>query len=374
MRKREELKACRRLVVKVGTNVLTEGESLARKRMANLVAQLARLRNDGREVLLVSSGAIALGRRELKLDKKVRGIPFKQVLASVGQARLMQFYRELFRSHGIKVAQALLARSDMTNRLGYLNARNTLLALLELGVVPVVNENDVVAVEELKGTTFGDNDSLSAMVASLIDADLLLILSDVEGLYTADPERKFGARLISEVKRIDVNLERLAGGSSGEGTGGMRTKLEAAKLATASGVAVVIADGREPEVVLRVVAGEPLGTFFPPTVSRLESRKRWMLGLPVKGKVVVDYGAKVALQRQNRSLLPAGVIGVEREFERGEVVAIYDPEGEELGRGIVNYSSRDLEKIKGHRSDEIPALLGESFGEEVIHRNNLVLL
>ena len=374
MRSREELKACRRLVVKVGTNILTEGESLARKRMANIVAQLARLRNDGRQVLLVSSGAIALGKRELKLDKKAKGIPFKQVLASVGQAGLMQFYRELFRGHGIKVAQALLARSDMTNRLGYLNARNTLLALLELGVVPVVNENDVVAVEELEGTTFGDNDSLSAMVANLIDADLLLILSDVGGLYTRDPEREAGAQLISEVKRIDANLERLAGGSSGEGTGGMRTKLEAAKLATASGVAVVIADGREPGVVLRVVAGEPLGTFFPPTVSRLESRKRWMLGLPVRGKVVVDYGAKVALQQQNRSLLPAGVVGVEREFERGDVVAIYDLEGEELGRGIVNYSSQDMEKIKGHHSDEIPTLLGESFGEEVIHRDNLVLL
>ena len=374
MQRREELKHCQRLVVKIGTNVLTEGKSLARKRMEHIVGQVAQLRGDGRQVVLVSSGAIALGKRELKLDSKAKGIPYKQVLASVGQAKLMQFYRELFKGHGIKVAQALLARADMTSRVGYLNARNTLWALLELGVVPVVNENDVVAVEELEGATFGDNDSLSAMVANLIDAELLVILSDVGGLYTRDPGRKPGAQLISEVERIDANLERLAEGSSGEGTGGMRTKLEAAKLATASGVAVVITDGREPKVILRVLAGEPLGTFFPALVSRLESRKRWMLSLPVRGKLIVDKGARMALQQQNRSLLPAGVVGVEREFERGDVVAIYDPEGEELGRGIVNYSSQDMEKIKGHHSDEIPTLLGESFGEEVIHRDNLVLL
>jgi len=372
--KRTKYFSYQRLVVKLGTNVITKGDKLAAPRIANLAWQVAELRKAGLEVIIVSSGAIALGKQELRLQKRLKGVPFKQVLASVGQTRLMEIYRELFRPYRIKVAQALLTRADILSRLGYLNARNTLLSLLDLEVVPIVNENDVVAVEELEGTTFGDNDSLSALVANLVDADLLLMLSDVAGLYTSDPERDAAARLISRVEKIDTELEQLAGGSSGEGTGGMLTKLEAAKLATSSGVAVVIADGKEPEVILRVASGESLGTFFPPAVSRLESRKRWVLSLPVKGQLYVDPGAQAALQKQYKSLLPAGVVKVEKEFERGEMVAVLDVLGNELGRGIVNYSSGDIEVIKGHHSDEIQSLLGYEYGEEVIHRNNLVVL
>ncbi len=372
--KRTKYFSYQRLVVKLGTNVITKGDKLAAPRIANLARQVAELRKAGLEVIIVSSGAIALGKQELRLQKRLKGVPFKQVLASVGQTRLMEIYRELFRPYRIKVAQALLTRADILSRLGYLNARNTLLSLLDLEVVPIVNENDVVAVEELEGTTFGDNDSLSALVANLVDADLLLMLSDVAGLYTSDPERDAAARLISRVEKIDTELEQLAGGSSGEGTGGMLTKLEAAKLATSSGVAVVIADGKEPEVILRVASGESLGTFFPPAVSRLESRKRWVLSLPVKGQLYVDPGAQAALQKQYKSLLPAGVVKVEKEFERGEMVAVLDVLGNELGRGIVNYSSGDIEVIKGHHSDEIQSLLGYEYGEEVIHRNNLVVL
>ncbi|MDH5695384.1 MAG: glutamate 5-kinase [Dehalococcoidia bacterium] len=366
-----------RIVAKFGTSLLTGGsDRLNRDIMSSLVAQVAQLHKQGLEMLIVSSGAIASGRYKLGLTRKVKGIPFKQVLASVGQHRLMSLYEQLFSQHNITVAQALLAKADLSDRAGYLNARNTLLALLELRVLCIVNENDVVAVDEILEAIFGDNDNLSAMVANLIDADLLLILTDTTGLYTADPHRDPNARLISQVERIDSEIERLAADSPSRlGIGGMVTKIDAAKLATASGVTVVIADGREPDVILRAAAGEAVGTRFLPTTSQLESRKRWMLsGLSTKGKLVVDSGAALALKKQKRSLLAAGIKNIEGEFQRGDIVNIYEPEGSRIGCGITNYSSADISVIRGVHSGKIATLLGHDYGSEVVHRNNLVVL
>lgn len=369
--------SCQRLVVKLGTNLLTGGgDRLDLGIMASLVGQVARLHHQGLELLLVSSGAITAGRHKLGLNKEQKGIPFKQVLASVGQGRLMNAYEQLFTWHDITIAQALLTKADLTDRAGYLNARNTLLALMGLSVIGIVNENDVVAIDEIHEAKFGDNDNLSAMVANLIDADLLVLLGDTTGLYTADPHRDPDARLIKEVDRIDAEIERLAGETtSNRGVGGMITKIEAARLATASGVAVAIADGREPDVLLRLVGGEAIGTFFPPTTSKMESRKRWMLGgLPARGKLWVDAGAATALREQNKSLLPAGIKRVEGKFQRGDKVNIFAPEGNQVGCGISNYSSGDLAIIKGTRSGRIAELLGYEYGAEAIHRDNLVVL
>jgi glutamate 5-kinase len=366
-----------RIVTKLGTSLLTGGsDHLNQDIMSSLVAQVAQLHQQGLELLVVSSGAIALGRHKLGLTKKLKGIPFKQVMASVGQNRLMQVYEQLFSQYNITVAQALLAKADLLDRAGYLNARNTLLALLELRVVCIVNENDVVAVDEIQEAKFGDNDNLSAMVANLVDADLLLLLTDTAGLYTADPHRDPDARLISQVDRIDSEIERLAvDTSSGVSTGGMITKVEAAKLATASGVTVVIADGWEKDIVLRLVDGEAVGTRFLPTTSKLESRKRWMLsGLAIRGKLVVDSGAALALKKQKRSLLAAGITQVEGHFQRGDIVNIYDAQGSRLGCGITNYSSDGIAVIKGVHSRKIATMLGYDYGSEVVHRNNLVVL
>ena len=366
-----------RVAVKFGTSLLTGGsDHLNQEVMSSLVAQVARLHRQGLELLIVSSGAIVSGKSKLGLAKELRGIPFKQVLASVGQGRLMYVYEQLFSRHNITVAQALLTKADLSDRAGYLNARNTLLALLELRVVCIVNENDVVAVDEIQEAKFGDNDNLSAMVANLVDADLLLLLTDTAGLYTADPHCNPDARVIPQVDRIDAEIERLAADTSGKlGIGGMITKIEAAKLATASGVTIVIADGREADVILRLAAGEAIGTRFLPTSSKLESRKRWMLsGLATKGKLVVDSGAALALRKQNRSLLAAGIREVEGNFQRGDTVNIYDPDGSRLGCGITNYSSADINTIKGTHSEKIAGLLGYDYGSEVVHRNNLVVL
>jgi glutamate 5-kinase len=366
-----------RLVVKFGTSLLTGGsDHLNQGIMSTLVAQVAQLQKQGLELLAVSSGAIAAGRSKLELAKERRGIPFKQVLASVGQSRLMNVYEQLFARHNITVAQALLTKADLADRAGYLNTRNTLLALMELEVLCIVNENDVVAVDEIQEAKFGDNDNLSAMVANLVDADLLLILTDIAGLYTADPQHSPDARLVTQVDRIDSEIERLVTDTAGNlGTGGMITKIEAAKLATASGVTVIIADGREPDIISRLVAGEAVGTCFLPTTSRLESRQRWMLsGLSTKGSLIVDTGAALALRKQNRSLLAAGIKQIEGKFERGDTVNICDSQGTCLSCGITNYSSADIEAIKGANSKKIASLLGYDYGSEVVHRNNLVVL
>lgn len=366
----------RRIVAKFGTNLLTGGSNCLNPGiMSGLVSQIASLHRQGLEVVVVSSGAIAAGRHKLGLTAKLRGIPYRQILASVGQSRLMNVYEQLFGQYNIAVAQALLTKADLSNRAGYLNARNTLLSLLELRVVCIVNENDVVAVDEIQEEKFGDNDNLSAMVANLIDADLLMMLTDAAGLYNADPQRHPDAHLIPQVEKIDTEIECLASKIPGKmGTGGIATKIEAAKLATASGVTVAIADGRLPDVILKLAAGETVGTRFLPSSSKLDSRKRWMLsGLCVTGKLVVDSGAATALKQQERSLLAAGINRVEGKCQRGDIVNIYDLQGTRIGCGISNYSSADIDIIKGAHSGQIATLLGYDYGTEVVHRNNLVI-
>jgi glutamate 5-kinase len=369
----------RRIVAKLGTNLLTAGgEQLDLAVMSSLVGQVAHLHQKGAEVILVTSGAIAAGRQQLGAVKGQRDGPSRPVLAAVGQSHLMQAYDQLFTWHGIVIAQALLSRRDLADRVSYLNARNTLLGLLEQGVVPIVNENDVVAVEEIEGARIGDNDNLSALVANLVDADLLALLTDISGLYTADPRLDETAQLIRRVERIDDRIEQLAGGPShpGErGTGGMMTKVAAAKLATASGTTVVIAAGGEKDALVRLAQGEEIGTVFPPQVDRMESRKRWMLSrLAVRGRIIVDAGAAKALQEENKSLLPAGVKAVEGVFGRGDGVDICTADGRSIACGIVNYSSQDVEAIRGLRSDRVEETLGHEYGAEVVHRNNLVVL
>ncbi len=368
--------AYKRIVVKLGTGLLTSGSNhLDQEIMSGLVNQVAQLHKQGRELIIVSSGSIALGKYRLGLSRKIKGIPYRQVLAAVGQSLLMHVYDQLFQQHGITVAQALLAKADLIDRAGYLNARNTLLTLLELRVIPVINENDVVAVEEIKEAKFGDNDNLSAMVANLVDADLLILLSDIAGLYTADPRSNPDATLIPQVEKIDARIESLATGTlSSLATGGMVTKIEAAKLATASGVTLVIADGMEPDIILKLADGQATGTRFLPASSKLESRQRWMLsGLSTRGKLIVDPGAAAALKKRG-SLLAAGIERAEGKFERGDIVNLYDHDKSRIGCGITNYSSQDIGIIKGAHSRKITTILGYDYGSEVVHRNNLVVL
>lgn len=361
--------------------MLTGGtRTLDLEQMATLARQIAALRGQGNQVLLVSSGAVAAGRSRLPLDRARRDVPAKQMLAAIGQHLLMQTYDRLFQEYSITVAQTLLTRADLRDRQGYLNARNTLLGLLQHGVLPIINENDVVNVEEIRpdadGRLFGDNDNLAAMVANLVDAHLLVNLTNAGGLYTADPRRDPQATLISEVPRISKTIEALAGGAgTDQGTGGMRTKITAAKLATASGIEVVIAPGTEPDVLLRVAAGESIGTRFYPQKSRREARARWILSaLASRASVYVDRGAAEAIRTRGRSLLAAGVVSTEGRFGRGDPIAVLGPDGERIACGLANYSSVDIDQIKGRHSQDIAERLGYVYGQEVIHRDNLVVL
>ena len=353
--------------------MLTAGsDHLHRPRIVELVRQMADARGRGVEIVLVSSGAVAAGRERLQFPPRRRDLPFKQLMAAVGQSRLMHLYEQIFDLYSIPVAQTLLTREDLRDRHRYLNARNTLLACLLHGVVPIINENDVVAVDEIR---VGDNDTLSALVANLVDADLLLILSDIDGLYTADPRRDPAARHIPEVRAIDDAIYALAGGSNTRGTGGMLTKIHAADLATHGGTAVVIASGAAPGIITRVLDGEPIGTRFPPLSSRLESRKRWVLAETVRhSRVIADDGAARALTEGGKSLLPAGVVAIEGDFERGQTVRIYTGAGQEIARGLAQYGARDLRLIKGLRSSQIAETLGYDYGPEVVHRDDMVLL
>lgn len=366
-------------MVKVGTSVLTAGtDRLNRPVMVELARQIAILHQQGIQVLLVSSGAVAAGWERMDFPPRVQGskdtaLSFKQVLAAVGQSRLMNLYEQLFDIYGLKVAQALLTRGDVQDRQRYLNARNTLLHCLEFGIVPIINENDAVALRELR---VGDNDSLSALVANLVDADVLLIMTDIDGLYTANPRTDPQAVLIRIIETIDEGVWQMAGGTgSHRGTGGMQTKIHAADLATRSGTTVVIASGHEPECLLRVAHGESVGTRFVTSVSHLESRKRWLLAETVRhSRVVVDAGAVHALVSQGRSLLPAGVVEVSGGFDRGQTVRIYDQQDHEIARGLTRYSSDDLLLIKGRQSSQIGEVLGYNHGPEVIHRDDMVIV
>ena len=367
----------RRIVVKAGTGALTGPTGLDPDVMADLVRQICQVREASGEVLLVTSGAIAAGRSALGQSRGEMGpdISSRQVFAAVGQSRLMQTYQEMFASHGAQVAQTLLTIADLSNRQSYLNVGNTLQRLLELRVVPIVNENDVVAVDEI-GEVFGDNDRLSALVANLVDADLLLVLTDTDGLYSADPKTDPHATLITEVDQVDARIEGLAGENLHPwARGGMATKLEAAKLVTTSGVPMVMCHSRAEDAVIRAANGEPVGTYFKPADGKMEARKRWMLsGISQRGRVVVDEGAVAALASEHRSLLLAGIKSVGGDFNRGESIYVVDPQGNNIACGIANYAARDIAKIQGLRSDKIEETLGYHYGQEVVHRNNLVLL
>jgi glutamate 5-kinase len=364
------------IVVKLGTSTLTAGTaSLSPKRMVDLARQMAELHQEGRKVVLVSSGAIAAGRERLAFPQLPRDIPAKQMLAAVGQPRLMALYEQLFDIYEVTVAQVLLTRADLTDRRHYLNSRNTLSALLAQRVIPIINENDTVATEEIR---VGDNDNLSALAANLIEADLLVMLTDQPGLFTADPRTDPAAQLIQDIRSpsIPQSIWEAVGGAGGKlGTGGMFTKLQAADLARRSGTTTVIAAGDEENVLRRLARGEKLGTRFSALVSTLEGRKRYILagGNQLPGVLVVDTGAAQALLKGS-SLLPVGLKKVSGEFDCGDTVKVEDTAGNEIARGLVNYNAGDLVRIAGKRSNEIEAILGSDYEDEVIHRNNLVLL
>ena len=366
----------KRIVVKAGTSVLTAGpdhQALDLTVMAALARQISQLRALSAEVLLVSSGAIAAGQDSL--SRGASDIPSRQVRAAIGQSRLMHTYQELFGVRGVQVAQVLLTIKDLYDRQSYLNVRNTLHGLWDLGVVPILNENDVVAVDEI-GEVFGDNDRLSALVANLVDADLLVILTDIDGLYTADPNVDSSARLIPLVDRVDQDIEALAGKDHNPwARGGMSTKIEAARLVTTSGITMVMCHGTAEDAVLRAAQGDGIGTTFQPASEKLEARKRWMMGaVSQRCSVAVDKGASAALRKNNRSLLPAGITGVTGEFDRGDIVYIVAAGERRIACGIANYRSEDIKRIQGFRSDDIQDTLGYHYGPEVIHRDNLVLV
>jgi len=364
-----------RIVLKFGTSTLTDGsDKLSLSRMADLVRQVARLWDTGHEVIIVSSGAIAAGREAAGLVDLPKYIPKKQMLAAIGQPRLMSIYEQLFHIYDKTIAQVLLTRSDLSDRRRYLNARDTLEALIHQSIIPIINENDTVATEEIR---FGDNDALSAQVAILIEADRLILLTDQEGLYTSDPRLDPTAKMIDAigVEGIGEEIWKAAGASKSEqGTGGMLTKLRAAELARQSGVTTSIARGNTESVVLRIANNEKCGTIILPLFNKLESRKRYLLaGQYSELSLAIDPGAIKAL-RKGGSLLPAGIIAISGTFERGDSVRVLDSLGTPVAVGLVNYPHEDIIKIKGARSSEIEGILGYTLGDEVIHHNNMVLL
>jgi glutamate 5-kinase len=368
------LAQARSLVVKVGSSLVTDhGRGLDAAAIGRWSAQIAELVRGGRQVTLVSSGAIAEGMQRLGWARRPQSIHQLQAAAAVGQMGLVQGYESCFRSHGLHTAQVLLTHADLADRQRYLNARSTLRTLLALNVIPVINENDTVVTDEIK---FGDNDTLGALVTNLVEADVLVILTDQAGLYDADPRRHPGAKLVEEAEAGDPRLDAMAGGSASEiAKGGMLTKVQAARRAARSGAHTVIASGREPHVLLRLAAGEPLGTLLRAGTVPLAARKQWLADhLTVAARLTLDAGAVKALLRDGKSLLPIGVTAASGEFQRGEVVACLDPQGREVARGLVNYSAEETRRIMRRASSEIEAILGYVDEPELIHRDNLVLL
>jgi glutamate 5-kinase len=362
------------LVVKVGTNVLTGPDgALDGQRLQNLADQVQRLRQSGRKVVLVSSGAIGAGIGQLRLEKRPTDLRHLQACAAIGQSFLMRAYQECLARHGTHVAQILLTAGDFDSRGRYLNARNTILTLFEWGVLPIINENDTVSVSEIR---FGDNDHLAAMVTNLLQAPLLVLLTVVEGLFATDPSQDPTARLVSSVSVIDGQILEMAGASrSSLGSGGMRSKIRAARMVTAAGEAAIMASGLRPGVLDSILAGEPVGTVFLPHGQIMPAWKRW-LGLTArpKGRLVVDAGARKAVQDRGRSLLPIGVVEIHGSFGKGDVISLYDAEGVEFARGLTNYSAGDAGRIMGLRTEQISQVLGVVPYEEVIHRDNLVVI
>ena len=364
----------KRVVVKVGSSVLSRGEvGLHRPTIGQLAGALAGLRARGLEVILVSSGAILAGMETLALYERPRDLPLKQAAAAVGQSHLMRAYEEAFQPKGLKVAQILLTREDLYNRGRYLNARNTLFTLLRLGIVPIINENDTVAVREIQ---FGDNDTLSALVANLAEADLLVVLTDTEGLFTGDPRRDPAARLIPLVRPQDaVDSFCAEDAGSAASIGGMSSKVLAARRAAIAGIPTVVASGLRHEVLDAILRGENVGTFFVPSRSRMQSRKRWLaFASQPRGGIVVDRGAWEALVAGGKSLLPSGIRTTRRNFRAGDVVSLMDLEDREFARGLTNYSRDEVEKIKGLKSHEITTVLGHKPYDEVVHRDNLAIV
>ena len=360
-------------VVKIGSALLTnEGRGVDRGEVRTWVDQVAALRRRQIGIVLVSSGSIAEGMSRLAITRRPEALCELQALAAVGQMGLTQVFESCFQTHGTHTAQILLTQEDVADRTRYLNARSTLRSLIRYGVVPVINENDTVSTDDIR---LGDNDTLAGLVANLVEADLLLILTDQEGLYTADPRRDPGATLVASATAGDPALNAMAGGGGALGRGGMHTKLNAARLAARSGTPTRIVSGREPEVLARVAAGEAIGTLLSPREARLAARKQWLAGqLKVGGGLNLDEGAARVLRDSGSSLLPVGVRGVRGSFARGAFVACYDPQGHEVARGLVNYSSAETGKIMGHASSRIAALLGYVDEPELIHRDNLVLM
>lgn len=371
---RQRLPLTRRWVVKIGSALLTrDGAGLQRAVLETWVEQMAARRLAGHDLVLVSSGAVAQGMARMGWARRPSALHELQAAAAIGQMGLIRAYEDGFAERGLHTAQVLLTRDDLANRQRYLNARSTLRTLLTLGVIPVVNENDTVATDELR---FGDNDTLAALVANLIEADLLILLTDQDGLFEADPRAQPNARLLSETRVDDNRLDAIAGGSgSGLGSGGMLTKVRAARLAARSGCPTIIAPGRRPESLLAIGRGEPLGTLLTPVQGPQAARKQWLAGhLRVSGRLELDDGAVLALREQGKSLLAVGVRGVFGQFQRGEVVSCVDLRGQEVARGLINYDVQDSLRIQGRPSSEFEQILGYMDDAELIHRDNLVLL
>ena len=372
---REALQKAKRIVIKVGTSTITYANG---KRNFSQIDRLAReisdLQNQGKEMILVTSGAVAVGVDRMGLPGKPKTIPGKQAAAAVGQGVLMHTYEKFFADYGQIVAQVLITKTEAIDRHRYTNTRNTFMELMRQRVIPIVNENDVVALDELK---IGDNDNMSALVAGIVDAALVIILSDVDGLYTANPQTHPDAVIVPEVAEITPEIEASAGGvGSARGTGGMATKIQAAKAATSSGIHLVIASGTEKNAITRVLQGEELGTLFVSRENRLQFRKRWLaFGAKIAGSIVVDDGCAKAIRKAGGcSILPAGVFAVQGDFLPGSTVSVIDKDAHELARGLVHYSSAELEQIKGCNSGEIANILGHKNFDEVIHRDDLVIL
>ena len=373
MDSRAKLRDAKRIVVKVGTSTITYPTGkMNLNRLESLVRELADLANQGREIVLVSSGAIAVGRDRMN-RKKSASIPERQAMAAVGQGILMHVYETLFASYGQAAGQVLLTKENSASHNQYANSRNALIEMLRLNIVPVINENDAVSVDELK---IGDNDNLSATVASLIDADLLILLSDVDGVYTANPQTHPEAVKLSEIDEITPQVEQMAGGVLSEvGTGGMHTKIEAAKIARSAGVSMVIASGDKPGMIRSILEGEEIGTLFPAKEAHLRVRKSWLaFGRHITGDLTVDAGCARAMLEKGSSLLPAGLLAVEGDFAAKSTVRVLDAAGREITRGITNYDAITLRRIAGHRTEELGTLLPGSPQDEVIHRDNMVIM
>lgn len=362
----------RRVVIKIGSGVLSDAQGIEPAQLDVIAAQIAELRQRGYEIIVVSSGAVAAGKSSLGIVGRPATIPLKQAAAAIGQTLLMRTWGEAFLRHGLIVAQVLLTRDDLANRRRYLNSRNTLMTLLDHQVIPIINENDTVVVDEIR---FGDNDNLSALVTSLVEANLLVILSDVSGLYDRDPRTDPTAELIPCVERINDEIIAMAGSAGTDlGTGGMATKIKAAKRATLSGIGTAIVNGRGENSLLAFFAGEEIGTLFLPARDRMAAKKHWIaFSKKARGKLIVDEGARIAMVERGKSLLPSGIIGVEGGFDRGDAVRLCGADGSEIATGVINYALTELLRIMGHKSSDIETILGYKYADEVVHRDNLVL-